>query len=131
MLNQFCWLVSGAKQMFKLNRYAKDLNDKMAEVKLSEQTLEKWANTLLLQSQKNMFSLQGQMYLRLGKRLESLENRFDGRFDDLSSKIDRGNTLEMVPSMVFNSCKLVLNEEWNRKSVQDYYIEFDATTFAC
>lgn len=50
--------------MFKLNRYAKDLNDKMAEVKLAAQALEKWASTLLLQSHKNMFNLQGGMYFQ-------------------------------------------------------------------
>lgn len=99
--------------MLKLNRYAKDLNDKMAEVRLAAQTLEKWANTLLLQSQKNMFN----MHLKLGQQLESFEKRFEDRLDELSSQIQRANKLELVVPMIFNDFKLVLNDEWNRKSV--------------
>ncbi|KAG6361144.1 hypothetical protein INS49_009368 [Diaporthe citri] len=111
-------LLSGAKQMFKGNRYEKDLSDKMAEVRLAAQTLEKWASTLLLQSQENMSNMQAQMYLQLGYRLESFENKvehkLDSIFNELPSKIERSNTFELVAPMVFNSCKLVLNEEWNR-----------------
>lgn len=106
--------------MFKGNRYAKDLNDKMAEVRLAAQTLEKWANTLLLQSQGNMSNMQRQMFLQLGHRLERFENKVEVKLDfilnELSSKIERGNTLELFAPMVFNSYKLVLNDEWNRES---------------
>lgn len=104
--------------MFKLNRYAKDLNDKMAEVRLAAQSLEKWANTLLLRGQKNTFNMQGQIYLQLDQRLESLENKVEDKFHELLSKVDRGNMLEQVAPMVFNSFQLVLKDEWNRKLIQ-------------
>ncbi|KAL1862672.1 hypothetical protein Daus18300_008470 [Diaporthe australafricana] len=106
-------LVSGAKQMFKLNRYAKDLNDKMAEVRLAAQALEKWANTLLLQSHKDLFKLQGGVYfqqLKVGHQVESLEEKVDR----LTSKLERVNQLELVIPMVFNSFQPVLNDEWRR-----------------
>ncbi|KAI7783714.1 hypothetical protein LA080_011423 [Diaporthe eres] len=101
--------VSRAKSMLELNRYSKDLKDKMAEVRLAAQTLEKWANTLLLQSQKNMFN----MHLKLGHQLENFEKRFEDRLDELSSQIQRANKLEFVVPMIFNDFKLVLNDEWH------------------
>lgn len=101
--------------MLKLNRYAKDLNDKMAEVRLSAQTLEKCANTLLLRSQKNMFNMHGQIYSQLDHRLENLESKLEDKCDELSSKIDRVGMLEQVVPMVFNSFQLVLKDEWNRR----------------
>lgn len=116
--------------MLKLHRYAKDLNDKMAEVKLAAQTLEKWASILLLRSQKNMFNMHGQMYSQLDHRLESLESKFDNKFVELSSKIDRGNTLEQFVPMVFNNFQLVLKDEWDRESVKDWSLEFDSTIFS-
>lgn len=112
--------------MFKLNRYAKDLNDKMAEVRLAAQTLDKWANILSMQSQKNMYNMQGQIYSRLDRRLENLENKFEDKFIELCSKIERGNTLEQVAPMVFNSFQLVLKDEWNRKLVRDWTSESDS-----
>lgn len=113
--------------MLKLNRYAKDLNDKMAEVKLAAQTLEKWANTLLLRSQKNMFNMHGQMYSQLDHRLESLESKFEDKFIELFSKIERAGTLEQVAPMVFNSFQLVLKDEWSRKSIWHWPIELMAS----
>lgn len=112
--------------MFKLNRYAKDLNDKMAEVRLAAQTLDKWANILSMQSQKNMYNMQGQIYSRLDRRLENLENKFEDKFIELCSKIERDNTLEQVAPMVFNSFQLVLKDEWNRKLVRDWTSESDS-----
>lgn len=105
--------------MFKLNRYAKDLNDKMAEVRLAAQTLDKWANILSMQNQKNMYNMQGQIYSRLDRRLENLENKFEDKFMELCSKIERVKTLEQVAPTVFNSFQLVLKDEWNRKLVQE------------
>lgn len=95
--------------MLKLNRYAKDLNDKMAEVRLAAQTLKNWANTLLLRSQKNMFS----MHLKLGHQLESFERRFEDRLDKLSSQIERTNKLKFVVPIIYNDLKLVLNDKWH------------------
>lgn len=110
--------------MLKLNRYAKDLNDKMAEVRLAAQTLEKWANTLLLRSQKNMFNMHRQIYPQLDHRLGNLESKIEDRCVELSSKIDRTVTLEQVEKLVFNSFQLMLKEEWNRKSIQNWPTKF-------
>lgn len=115
--------------MLKLNRYAKDLNDKMAEVRLAAQTLEKWANTLLLRSQKNMFNMHGQIYSQLDHRLENLESKFEDKFVELFSKIDRAGTLEKVAPLVVNSFQLVLKDEWNRKSIQHWPTEFMSSIF--
>lgn len=112
--------------MLKLNRYAKDLNDKMAEVRLAAQTLEKWAITLSLRSQKNMYNMLGQMYSQLNHRFDSLESKFEDKVE-LSSKIERAGTLEQVAPMVFNSFKLVLKDEWNRKSIRHWPIELMAS----
>ncbi|KAK2599646.1 hypothetical protein N8I77_011382 [Diaporthe amygdali] len=106
-------LVSGAKQMFRPNRYAKDLNDKMAEVRLAAEALEKWAATLLLQSQKNIHSMQGGMYFQQMKFGHQVEN-IDEKVDQLTSKVDRMNKLEHVVPMVFNSFHIMLNDEWHR-----------------
>lgn len=108
--------------MFKLNRYAKDLNDKMAEVGLAAQALEKRANTLLLQSHKDMFHLQSGMYfeqLKVGQQVGSLEEKVD----KLTSKLDRVNKLELVVPMIFNNLQPVLRDEWNRKLI-DHGIVF-------
>lgn len=102
--------------MFKGNRYAKDLNDKMGEVRTEAQALEKRANILLLQSHKNMSNLQSDMYLqqlKVGQQVESLKEEFD----KLTSKVDRVNKLEVVVPMIFNSFQSVLREDWNRKLV--------------
>lgn len=104
--------------MFRPNRYAKDLNDKMAEVRLAAEALEKWAATLLLQSQKNIHSMQGGMYFQQMKFGHQVEN-IDEKVDQLTSKVDRMNKLEHVVPMVFNSFHIMLNDEWHRKSIRD------------
>lgn len=87
----------------------------MAEVRLAAQALEKYASTLLLQSQKNMLNLQGGMYLqqlRVGQQVGSLEEKVD----ELTSKLDRVNKLELIVPMIFNNIQPMLDDEWNRES---------------
>lgn len=105
--------------MWKLHRYTKDLNEKMAEVKLAAQSLEKWASILLLRSQKNMFNMHGQMYSQIDHRLASLESKLDNKFVELSCKVERGNTLEQFPPMIFNNVQLVLKDDWYRELIKD------------
>lgn len=106
--------VSGAKQLFRPQRYAKDLNDKMAEVRLAAEALDRWANTVIMESQKNMVIMLSGMHdqqAQTSRQVEGLQQTLNL----LESKIDRGNELERCTTITFNNIHLVLNEEWTRE----------------
>lgn len=107
-------LVSGAKQLFQPKRYAKDLNDKMAEVRLAAQGLRQWADTVLLESQKDLINLNSGMYKQQTHVSHQVED-LNHKVDQLSSKLDRVNRLEMFIPITFNNIQLVLDDEWFRE----------------
>lgn len=83
----------------------------MAEVKLTAQKLEKWANIALLESQKDQMKLQSGMYFgqaQLSRDVKGLHEKFDR----LTSKIDRATELERMGPVIFNNIQPVLNDEW-------------------
>lgn len=83
----------------------------MAEVKLTAQTLEKWANIALLESQKDQMKLQNGLYFQQAQLSDHVEGLHD-KVDRLTSRLERMAKLEMLTPIIFNTIKPVLDDEW-------------------
>lgn len=83
----------------------------MAEVKLTAQTLEKWANIALLESQKDQMNLQNGMYFQQAQLSRHVEGLHD-KVDRLTSRLERVAKLEMIIPIIFNNIQPVLDDEW-------------------